>query len=202
MSSQEKSFERINQKRRTRAELLRAARELTERGMQPSVADVAEHAGISKATAYRYFSTPEDMIREAVLDAVATVVDPGRAIAVGPEPEKRLDDLIGQIFDMVASDEATFRALLASTVMGKSGTRRGGRRVGWLTQVLEPLQAELPPEEFRRLVQGLSLVAGIETLVVLKDVCDVETAEARKAALWAARAMLEGALARHRKKGA
>ena len=66
MSGQDKSFERINQKRRTRAELLRAARQLTEDGHQPSVAEVADHAGISRATAYRYFSKPEELIREVL----------------------------------------------------------------------------------------------------------------------------------------
>ena len=63
MSSQVKSHERVNQKQRTRAELLRAARELAEKGGQPGVAEAADHAGISRATAYRYFSNADDMLR-------------------------------------------------------------------------------------------------------------------------------------------
>ena len=42
MDSQEKKFERVNQKRRTRTELLRAARQIIEKGGHPSVAEVAD----------------------------------------------------------------------------------------------------------------------------------------------------------------
>lgn len=194
MSSQEKSFERINQKRRTRAELLRAARELTERGAQPSVAEVADHAGISRATAYRYFSKPEEMIREAVLDAVATSIriEP---VASGEGPEavgRQLQILVGRIFDMVHENEPMFRALLASTVTGDSKVKRGARRIGWLTEALEPLRAQLAPADFQRLIYALSLLTGIETLVVLEDVCGLDAQEARETALWASKTMLAG----------
>jgi AcrR family transcriptional regulator len=194
MSSQEKTFERINQKRRTRAELLRAARELTERGEQPSVAEVADHAGISRATAYRYFSKPEEMIREAVLDAVATSIriEP---VAPGEGPEAvrgQLQALIGRIFDMVHENEPMFRALLASTVTGDNKMKRGARRIGWLTEALDPLRPQLPPRDFQRLIYALSLLTGIETLVVLKDVCGLEAPEARDTTLWAAKTMLAG----------
>ncbi len=196
MSSQEKSFERINQKRRTRTELLRAARELTEKGGQPSVAEVADHAGISRATAYRYFSTPDDMIREAVLDAVATTIriEPPAADAAPQTVDERLQLLVGRVFDMVRDNETMFRALLASTVTGRSKVKRGARRIGWLNDALEPLRPELPPEVFQRLVYGLSLMTGIETLVVLKDVCGLEEAPARDVTLWAARTLLSGVL--------
>jgi AcrR family transcriptional regulator len=196
MSSQVKSFERINQKRRTRAELLRAARELAEGGRQPSVAEVADHAGISRATAYRYFSAPEEMIREAVLDAVATTIsiDPPLPGA-GPEAVgAQLQLLIGRIFDMVTDNEAMFRALLASTVTGDSTVKRGARRITWLTEALEPLRAHLSPGDFQRLICGLSLLTGIETLVVLKDVCGLNAQEARETALWTAKTMLAGLL--------
>ena len=46
---------RANQKRRTRQALIDAALALRERGRDPSFAEVAEHARVSRATAYRYF---------------------------------------------------------------------------------------------------------------------------------------------------
>lgn len=196
MSSQVKTFERINQKRRTRAELLRAARELSVRGSQPSVAEVADHAGISRATAYRYFSTPEEMIREAVLDAIADTIqiepfDPDTpAVDVG----RQVELLVGRVFDMVDENETMFRALLASNVTGDGKNKRGARRIGWLTDVLEPLRARLPPSDFQKLIYALSLLTGIEALVVLKDVCGLEGAEARNMAIWTARAILSGLL--------
>ena len=38
------------------------------------MAEVADAAGISRATAYRYFSKPGEMVREALLDAVADAI--------------------------------------------------------------------------------------------------------------------------------
>ena len=198
MRGQEKNFERVNQKRRTRAELLRAARELTENGLQPSVAEVADHAGISRATAYRYFSRPEELIREAVLDAVASDMslhlpaDNNRSMSV----DERVAGVVGQVLAMVESNEPMFRALLASTVTGTNKTKRGGRRIGWLSDALEPLRPSLPPAEFKRLVCGLSLLTGIETLVVLKDVCGLSPGEARDVSVWMAKTLVAGAAGR------
>jgi AcrR family transcriptional regulator len=198
MDSQEKKFERVNQKRRTRTELLRAARQIIEKGGHPSVADVADRAGISRATAYRYFSTPDEIVREAVLDGVADV------IKVPPLPENagvgivedRLDKLVSDVFRMVLDNESVFRALLGSSAVGENQVRRGGRRVGWLKQALAPLEGEMPPRDFKRLVHALSLVMGIEAVVVMRDICELQPKEAEKVLGWAARTLLAGALSK------
>ena len=194
MTSQEKSFERVNQKRRTRAELLRAARELVEKGAQPSVADVADHAGISRATAYRYFSKPEDMIREALLDAIAIGITP-QAHVPGTELDagRALGDLVRQVWTMSEENEAMFRSFLAGSITGRDGVKRGGRRLEWLDTVLEPLKGSMPKADYVRLLHGLGLVTGIETLIVLKDVCGLDSVAAEEVALWAAQMLLAGA---------
>jgi AcrR family transcriptional regulator len=46
---------RVNQKRRTRAAIVAAAIELVEQGQSPTVAEVADAALVSRATAYRFF---------------------------------------------------------------------------------------------------------------------------------------------------
>ncbi len=55
---------RANQKERTRVALLAAAGELLRRGLSPTVADAAEEAKVSRATAYRYFPTQEYLLIE------------------------------------------------------------------------------------------------------------------------------------------
>ena len=45
-------------KARTQRKLLAAAMQLVRRGRTPSVAEVALTAGVSRATAYRYFPNP------------------------------------------------------------------------------------------------------------------------------------------------
>lgn len=197
MIGQEKSHERVNQKRRTRAELLRAAREMTEKGLQPSVAEVADHAGISRATAYRYFSAPDELMREAALDGVAREI--GRLTPDEPDENASVEDrvaaLAGQVFDMVSSHETTFRLFLSNSITAGKDNKRGARRIGWLESALAPLQADLKPAEFRRLVEGLSLTLGIETIIVFKDVCEMSNAQAREATIWSARMLLKGVLA-------
>tara|TARA_R110002020_G_scaffold39991_6_gene118335 strand:+ start:1139 stop:1750 length:612 start_codon:yes stop_codon:yes gene_type:complete len=201
VNGQEKKFERVNQKRRTRAELLRAARELTEKGLQPTVADVADHAGISRATAYRYFSKPEEMIREAALDAVAATIDAQmlEGGAVSGTAQQRVARVVTEVFAMVEANEPMFRALLASTVTGTNKSKRGGRRLGWLSEALEPLRPSLPAADFNRLVYGLSLLTGIETQIVFKDVCGLSAGEARDVSGWVAQTLLAGALAQNGK---
>ena len=197
MDSQDKKFERVNQKRRTRTELLRAAREIIAKGGHPSVADVADLAGISRATAYRYFSTPDEIIREAVLDGVADVIviPPVKEAPSSAEIEKRLDKLVSDIFQMVLGNESVFRALLGSSAVGQSQVRRGARRIPWLKEALAPLESQLQPKQLAKLINALSLLTGIESLVVMRDVCELEPKEAEKVLRWAARTLLAGALA-------
>jgi AcrR family transcriptional regulator len=197
MDSQDKKFERVNQKRRTRTELLRAAREIIEKGGHPSVADVADLAGISRATAYRYFSTPDEIIREAVLDGVADVITipPASEGAGAVEVGQRLDTLVSDIFQMVLGNESVFRALLGSSAVGQSQVRRGARRIPWLKEAMAPLEKQLPPKQFSKLVNALSLMTGIESLVVMRDVCELEPEEAENVLRWAAKTLLAGALA-------
>jgi AcrR family transcriptional regulator len=196
MVSQEKPTGRLNQKLRTRAELLRAARDIIANGGQPSVAEVADHAGISRATAYRYFSTPDELVREAVLDGVATAIEvppaePGATLA---DIQMRLDRLVSDVFQMEVDNEAAFRALLASLVADPAKNRRTGRRLGWLKEALAPLEDRLSQKDMERLVHALSLVMGIESLIVMRDVCGLGPKESEKVLHWAAQALFTAAL--------
>src|SRR5690606_33576508 len=55
---------RANQKQRTRQAIVEAASELVRTGQAPTLAEVAERARVSRATAYRYFPTPESLLIE------------------------------------------------------------------------------------------------------------------------------------------
>ena len=58
---------RISQKKKTRDLLLATAKEMLVNGENISVEQVALEAGISKATAYRYFSNKDILLKEASL---------------------------------------------------------------------------------------------------------------------------------------
>lgn len=59
---------RANQKRRTRQALIEAALAMREKGLDPTFAEVAEEALVSRATAYRYFSSVEALVSESVAE--------------------------------------------------------------------------------------------------------------------------------------
>lgn len=191
-------FERVAQKRRTRNALLAATRELLAEGRQPTVQEAADRAGISRATAYRYFSKPEGMAEEAVLDVLASAfeqLDLGAAMA-RPEPRDRAVAAVSAILGMVLRNEPLFRSYLALVVsQGPAGAGRGGRRLRWLSDALAPLATVLPPPQFERLVHALSLLSGIETVVVLKDVCGLDDAKLDATVRWIAAALVDAALA-------
>lgn len=181
---------RTNQKQRTRADLLRSARKLMSGGGQPSVAEVADAAGISRATAYRYFSKPEDLLREATLDALAEIAAPSIGGDEGPV-EDRLDRLVARVLALVSDNEALFRTFLANSVAGD--TPRGGRRLDWITGTIDLL--EINSEAKTRLTQALALLTGIEPLIVLRDVCGLDRNGAEAVLRWSAQAMLKAARA-------
>lgn len=190
----ETKFERINQKKRTRTELLRTARKMIEEGTSFSVADVADASGISRATAYRYFSKPDDMLREAVLDAVAEKIRLSEDIASCGTVEERLDEMVTQIFRMVAENESVFRAFLSASVTNDQ-MPRAARRLPWLSEALKPIENRLSKPAYENLLAGLSLLTGIEAIVVLRDVCAMDIDRGEKIVRWSAQAMLAKALA-------
>src|SRR5437868_2458492 len=67
---------RVRQKQRTREHLLQAARELIESGDMPRVEDVAEAAGISRTTAYRYFPSQATLLAAAFPETAAASLLP------------------------------------------------------------------------------------------------------------------------------
>ncbi|WP_245480277.1 TetR family transcriptional regulator [Neorhizobium sp. NCHU2750] len=167
---------------------------MIEAGTSFSVADVADASGISRATAYRYFSKPDDMLREAVLDAVAEQVHLPDEIARNGTVEQRLDEMVGQIFRMVAGNESLFRAFLAASVTGDQ-IQRSARRLPWLAEALQPAEGRLSKPAFEQLLAGLSLLTGIEAIIVLRDVCGMDLEKGEHVVRWSAQAMLAKALA-------
>ncbi|MCB8823276.1 TetR/AcrR family transcriptional regulator [Microvirga rosea] len=185
--------ERVAQKQRTRMALLKAARELLVDGETPSVPDAADRAGISRATAYRYFSTPDALAQEAILDAIASEFETiGTLLPDDADPAEKAQHIVSAVLAMVLQNEALFRTFLG--LVSGGGTSRGGRRVRWISAALEPLAARLPQEAFERLVHGLSLLCGIETVVVLRDICGLQPAEMDRTVRWIARTLVTAAL--------
>jgi AcrR family transcriptional regulator len=192
--------ERVNQKRRTRTALVEAARRLLVQGRTPRVADVADEALVSRATAYRYFPSQEHLLLEVVLersiDEINRAVD---ASAGSGDAAARLAGLVSAIQDEITANEAGFRSLLRFSIAQSLSDQptvasiRGERRLHWIEQALEPIAADLDDRAHQRLVNALALCIGAEAFVVLRDLCGLEGAEAEETLRWAVLAMLSAA---------
>ena len=185
---------RERQRRRTRKAIVDAAVELLGRGRDPSVAEIAEAADVSRRTVYLYFPTLEHLLADAALEASRTMVEP--RFELDGDAGERVEALVRGVQQGFAVTETLGRTIIRLTVGAGAPSppgatpRRGYRRVEWIERALEPLHGTLPPERFERLVSALTLLIGWEAMIVLQDTRALTTAEAEEVCVWAARALL------------
>ncbi len=186
---------RTGQKARTRAALIAAARTLLAAGRTPTVEEAAETAGMSRATAYRYFPNREALLVASHPEIQATTL---LADDAPSEPHERLELTIKELIRITLDTEPQLRAMLRlSLEPGGKGRQplRQGRAIGWLTDALAPLSSCMPPFEFRRLILAIRTACGIEALIWLTDVAGLSREEAAETMCWSAQSLLRAALA-------
>jgi AcrR family transcriptional regulator len=202
MPSSRQEDPRANQKQRTRAALVAAAQEMLRQGNSPSVADAAERAKVSRATAYRYFPTQDALwIEISSLTPAVARVEELLAELTTEDAEKRLLRLVDAFNAIAATEEVSMRTALRVYLdtwlenhrKGIEIPVREGRRMRWLDRALEPTRPSLTRRSRRRLHCALALTIGIDALVVMKDVCHLDDAEAQATLRWAATALLRAA---------
>ena len=188
---------RTGQQKRTRRALLDAARALMTEGLEPAIGAAAERAGVSRATAYRYFASAEALALEATLDSTLDVTFsldelPGDVAGRVAEVQRRLHTHARQ-------HEAQLRLFLASALRlhveseGEAEVRMG-RRLAMIEAALAPARDALDAASYDRLVCALTPLMGIDALVVLRDVCGLEHDEAQTTMDWAVRTLVTAAL--------
>lgn len=188
---------RTAQKARTRTALVEAARGLLAEGTMPTVEEAAVAASVSRATAYRYFSSPYELLVAAhpEVDTASLIADDAPA-----EPEARLDRVVVALSEMFLGAEESYRAMLRLSLEPMADRRRElalrkGRRFLWIEDALEPLRDRLEGARYERLVHALSAAVGIEALVTLIDLGGLSREEAVEVMRWSARGLLGAALA-------
>lgn len=187
---------RTKQKQRTKDAISAAARDLFREGIIPTVEQAAESAGVSRATAYRYFANQRDLL----LGIYAWTEAPSLVPEGTPDTAAaRVEAVVEAITSIVAEDEAAYRAMLRLSLEGARGEReelslRQGRRIRWIEDALEPLKSSLSRQNFRRLVLALASTIGIEVLVWLRDIAGLGTDEALRVMRWSAAAIVGSAL--------
>jgi AcrR family transcriptional regulator len=167
-------------------------------GHIPSVAEVALHCKVSRATAYRYFASRSALIT-AVIDAS---LGPVRSLSSdNPDGRARVRELFTKTFPRFKEFEPQLRAA-AQLSMEHWALERAGQldeapyRRGHRIRILEHAIAPLPlkPAMRDRLHKALSVVYGIEPFVILKDIWGLPDREVEGIALWMADALVEAAM--------
>jgi AcrR family transcriptional regulator len=190
----------VNQKRRTRAALVDAAKELLAQGVTPTVAQAAEAALVSRTTAYRYFPTQESLLVELSLNVDVGDLEElvARPVDAADAPARALE-VIEALNRHVHAQEVQYRTAIrlyqAQWLEAAAGGDtdplvREGRRGRWLEASLAPLAGTVSKADFQRLIHALSLVMGAEAMVVLRDVCHLDTDDAVAVTDWMARVLL------------
>lgn len=193
---------RVAQKQRTRSELLRAARALQGAGRVPTVADVADAAGISRTTAYRYFPTQEVLLAEATADPLIDAI--GDAIAQASalsDVVERVDAVFATLAPLMIQHEPELRTLakLAFERSLEETHQRhlpllSGRWINAWNGILEPLRRRVSPPRYAVMVRALGTLLSAESINVLRDACDFNDQASAKAIRSSARAMVRGFL--------
>ena len=177
------------QKARTRTLIVAAAGGLT----QPTVEQAADAAGVSRATAYRYFPTQEALSVELesgdVWREVEALVNDPQTADVGA----RLDRLIDAVVRTVYAEERHVRTALRVYhdiwLRNPDSPVRKGRRMDWIDKTISPVPAEA--RESLRL--ALALAISPDAVTMLKDVARLDAEQTRRVLKGAARAMLRAA---------
>jgi AcrR family transcriptional regulator len=171
---------RTNQKSRTRAALIAAARDLLTQGVTPTMEGAAAAAAISRTTAYRYFPN-----LRSLLAAAYPHVEQRSLLGPDPpaDPAERLEivteDQVRRILEYEPEMRAVLRLSLAAdpSAVPELPMHRG-LRIGWIEDALAPLRGRLDEAELRRLVYGIGATLGIEAFVWLTDIARLSREEA------------------------
>jgi len=185
---------------RTYRLLLGHAMTLVRRGRIPSVPELAVKARVSRATAYRYFPSRSKLVSAVVAESLAPV---RRFEPTAADGLVRVRELFDKTFPLFKRFEPHMRAALHLALEHESLERMGileeepyrrGHRRYMLHRAAAPLASTLGPEAYDRLLKALSLVYGIESYVVLRDIWGASYREVEAVARWMLEALIESAL--------
>ncbi|ANM80664.1 bacterial regulatory, tetR family protein [Serratia marcescens] len=145
---------------------------LYDEGAFPSITELAAHAQVSRATAYRYFPTQSALISAVVAESLGPILE------WRPQDDdalKRIQQLLTFAYPQMERHEGALRAALQLSLQQWAHATPGekfvrGNRKRLLALAVEPLQGKLPPDSLQRVIHAFSLIYGSEVFLVLKDI--------------------------------
>lgn len=191
-------------KERTRQLLMESAHELLRTGGPLTVQAAASLAGVSRATAYRYFPSNDAVVLHATLPLSD---DPLADTQREHPPRTPVDDVPARAAELVRTmggwafdHETELRTMLRLSLSegrhGLAASRRGHTSRGrWIASLLEGLPDHVTPAARRRLAAALTPLFGADAVVWTSDIAALPREEALAVLEWTARTLVEATLA-------
>nr|WP_282552614.1 TetR/AcrR family transcriptional regulator [Providencia stuartii] len=203
MSLTHSNHEYKGTRKRTYILLVNTALALFEKGSMPSVSELAAEAGVSRATAYRYFPTQSDLIAATVNASLGPILTWQPR---SQKTEERIDELLSFALPRMFEHEGALRAALQVSLQqwaqGRSLAQdpkekrlERGNRKDILTMVTAPMKDEYPQEIIDKVIKAFSVIYGSEIFLVLKDIWKQDDAEVIEIAQRMAKAIINQATA-------
>jgi AcrR family transcriptional regulator len=149
---------------RNRRRLIEAATEMfCERGLEISVGDIAQQAGVGRGTLFRNFPTKDHLIAAVVVDRMSDQIGRGRAALEAPDPGQGLFELIDQSVGRAATDRALFDAI------GDEWLTNDEIR-GAHTELMEVLDALVTRAQASGALR--TDIGAVDVLMMIKGVCE------------------------------
>lgn len=193
---------------RTHRLLREAARELFRNGGPLTVPAAAELAGVSRATAYRYFPNNDAVVLHATMSLADNPLDDAEwaaSPATSPsELEERAVDLVRATAAWAFDHETELRTMLRLSLeperealrSTRGLTRRGLTNRGrWIGALLEGLPDDVPPAARDRLAAALNPLFGSDAIVWTTDMAGLPRDEAIELLAWMARVLVAATIA-------
>src|SRR5437773_9852912 len=186
---------RVNQKRRTRAAIVRAASELMLTGREVTMPEIARAALVSEATAYRYFPDLASLLREAMADHLPDPAEALASVAGSTDPVERVAAATEYLLRLVLARQGAVRAMIAATITRPGGpVSRPGLRSGLIDPALAPLRDTADPAALAQLKLSLAVVVSAEALFSLTDLCGLQPEAAIASAVHTATTLTRAAV--------
>jgi AcrR family transcriptional regulator len=180
--------------------LLTTAIEMMGRGITPTIAELAEGADVSRATAYRYFATQGELISAVVDESLGPILAWQSDL---PTAAERVDALLRDTYPRLEEYEVPLRAAVQVSLQQRAQLRAGlpasepafvrGNRIERLHTAALPMKERLDDAQFDRVLRALSLLYGTEVFIVLKDIWHLQIDEIIDVVRWTAGAILQRA---------
>lgn len=178
--------------------LREAARELLRTGGPLTVPAAAELAGLSRATAYRYFPNNDSVVLHATTslldDPLADTEWATSATASFDEIGSRAANLVRTTAAWAFDHETELRTMLRLSLEPERENvvpRRGmTNRARWIGALLEGLPSDVPPAARDRLAAALIPLFGSDAVVWTTDMAQLSRDEAIELLAWMAQALI------------